>query len=137
MSDVRFKRKIQKYIKKLDVITQYCKANTSLNHHQKQRLRFFLERSIYFCRTQKVVRYEKNCLSDGQAVVLNQQQYVSYRSIHQMLQQIVTEVTADNTLTISDKIEFCRCLSYILAHVVGMINCNKTYKITSMEKVNF
>lgn len=125
------------YQEKLDVVYQYCKANTSLNQHQKQRLSFFLERSIYFCRTQKVVRYEKNCLSDVQAVISNQQQYITYRSIHQMLQQIVTDVTADVNLTLANKIELSRCLSYTLAHILGKLNRNQMCYTISQEKVNF
>ena len=125
------------YQKKLNVVHQYCKTNTSLNHIQKQRLSFFLNRSITFCRTQKVVRYEKNCLSDVQAVISNQQQYASYRSIHQMLHQIVTDVTADVNLTLANKIELSRCLSYTLAHIVGKLNRNQMYYTSSKEKVNF
>ena len=111
------------YLKKLELVKQYCKSDTSLNQYQKQRLIVFLDRCTYFCKTLKFMQYEKTLYKfDRQAVISNIQQYKTYSSIYKMLQALSAEITTDDDLEITDKVQLNKLLGYVIAHVLGKLN---------------
>lgn len=117
------KQVFKQYQKRLTFIQQYCKSDTNLNHKQKQKIIGFIERAVYFCRTQKIIQYEKTCYRfDRQAVVSNIQQYKTYSSIYKMLQALSAEITTDDDLEIKDKVQLSKLLGYAIAHVLGKLN---------------
>ena len=111
------------YLKKLDLIKQYCKSDISLSHHQKQRINLFLDRCIYFCKTMKIIQYDKTVYKfNGQVVISSINQYRTYCSIYNMLQNLLKELTADVDLEFQHKIQLSKCLGYTIAHVLGKLN---------------
>ena len=119
----KHKQVLKQYQKRLTFIQQYCKSDTNLNNKQKQKIIGLIERAVYFCRTQKIIQYEKTCYRfDRQAVISNIQQYKTYGSIYKMLQALLAEITIDDELEIKDKVQLNKLLGYAIAHVLGKLN---------------
>ena len=69
------------------------------------------------------MQYEKTLYKfDRQAVISNIQQYKTYSSIYKMLQALSAEITTDDDLEITDKVQLNKLLGYVIAHVLGKLN---------------
>ena len=134
---VKHKQKqiLKPYLKKVELVKQYCKSDTSLNHYQKQRIIMFIDRCIYFCKTMKFVQYDKTIYKqDGQLIISSIQQYKTYHIIFSMIQNLSDEITADVNLEFQHKIQLNKCFGYTIAHILGKLNHkNVNPHLTSQE----
>lgn len=128
MFGIRNNKKQQKLILKkhqnqLLEIQKYYRLNKYLKQMQKDRLDYFLNRSIDFCENNKKVKYIKNYLiNNSETRIKNKYQYRVYKKIYEMLVIVSREINADFTLNTDNKVELMRYVSSAVGHVRGRIN---------------
>lgn len=133
----RQKQILKMYLKKLELIKQYCKSDTSLNHYQKQRIIMFIDRCIYFCKTMKFVQYDKTIYKqDGQLIISSIQQYKTYHIIFSMIQNLSNEITADDNLDFKYKVQLSKCLGYLVSHILGKLNHKIVNPYSTLQERN-
>lgn len=116
------------YQKQLLKIQEYYNSNKYLNQKQKDRLDYFLNRSISFCKNNKKVKYNKNHLkNNSETRIKNKSQYRVYRKIYEMLVMVSREINADFTLNNDNKVKLMRYVSFAVGHVRGKMNCSKSW----------
>lgn len=117
------------------MIKQNYKSDKNLNHKQKEKLTYFIDRGIKFCRTGKARQYEKiHSKIDRQALITNVNQYEMYIDIFKKIQKLSNEVDIDPGIYKDNKVELNRCLSYVMLHIRGKLRCNNVKSIEKMKK---
>lgn len=114
---------LQNYQRKILNIQQYYNSNKYLNHKQKERLDYFIDRSIKFCQNMKKINYDRTIfVKDSTTRVVNKSQYKVYDQLFKMLVDLSREITADNALSYDNKKELMNNISYLVGYVRGKKN---------------
>lgn len=114
---------LQNYQRKIINIQQYYKSNKYLNQKQKEKLDYFIDRSIKFCQTMKKINYDRTIfIKDSMTRVVNKSQYKVYDQLFKMLIDLSREITADNVLSYDNKKELMNNISYLVGYVRGKKN---------------
>lgn len=117
------KSRLQYYNNSIQQIMKICNDSIHLRKQQKERLEYFLSRSIDYCNTMKVKKYEKIYFkNDKETQVKTQYQYSDYFDIHRALIHLCREINDDTILNGKVKIRLIHNLSYAIGHITGKLN---------------
>ncbi len=104
-------------------IKYFYHSSKYLNNKQKDRLDYFIDRSISFCDTLKKVKYSSEVLiKDKETRIVNRNQYKVYCEIYEKLILQSRFITVNSSLHPDNKKELLKCLSYVIGYTRGKIN---------------
>ena len=113
----------QSLMKELRNFQKEYQRNKHLNNQQKDNLDNFMNRPIKFCKTGKIVHYQKERWNENKETkITNILQYNTYKILYLKLKNIIQEVEQSDTLVADEKKELNRCLQYLLGHLLGKLN---------------
>lgn len=114
-------KKLNYYKEQFEQIKEYY-TNSKLKVEHKQRLDYFMNRAINYCKTQKAVVYEKIGRNYKHSTPYNKIQKCVYKKVLADVKELQNQIREDEELKIKHKQELCRCLSYVIGHLMGRLH---------------
>lgn len=113
-------KRLNYYREQLEQIMEYYNSS-KLKTDQKERLNYFVDRPINYCKTQKVIKYEKIGRNYKHCSKYSRLQKGIYKRTLADIKELQKQILDDKDLKIKHKQELCRCLSYVIGHLLGRI----------------
>lgn len=113
-------KRLNNYREQLEQIKEYY-SNSKLNVEHKAKLDEFIDRAINYCKTQKVVVYKSTGKNYMHGTPYNKLQQWIYWNVLGDIKALRLQILNDKDLKIKHKQELCRCLSYLIGHLLGRL----------------
>ena len=93
-----------------------------LNSMQMEKLDYYFDMAILFCKTKKVRKHKKNTWKYNTNLLANKEQLQVYKSLLDYINSIISKANTDNKLSSKCKKKLSSYLALIQCHLVGKNN---------------
>ena len=113
-------KKLNYYKEQLEKIKEDY-SNSKLKVEHKVKLDEFIDRAINYCKTQKVIAYKSIGKNYTPSTPYNKIQKGVYKKVLADVKTLRQKILDDEYLKLKHKQELCRCLSYLIGHLMGRL----------------
>lgn len=97
-----------------------------LNYMQMERLDYFFDMAILFCKTKKVRKHKKSAWRYNTDLLATKEQLQVYKPLLDYINSVISKANTDNKLSSKCKKKLSSYLALIQCHLMG--KCNSKYK---------